>query len=146
MSFYFAYGSNMCSTRLRRRVGEVGVVGCGHVVGYIHRFNKIGADGSAKGNLVITDYGVVRGVVYELSRHQLSHLSRYEGGYAPVEVSVQRESVVVTATTFLSHRIDETLQPTDDYLEHYVRGGREHGLEEYLASILPAWFINGEDD
>lgn len=137
-SLYFAYGSNMCRIRLERRVGAVDVVGAAVLTGFRHRFNKLGADGTAKGNIVVAGGARVVGVVYGVSEPQLETLDVHEGGYRRLAVSPAREDAVVEAVTFVALApVLEVAPPSSEYLEFYRRGIDEHGIElAYLAELV----------
>lgn len=137
MRLYFAYGSNMSSARLRRRVGEVDIVGIGTLHGYVHRFDKRGADGSAKGNIVVAPGQRVLGVLYRIDVRQLETLSVYEGGYRRVELRVHHHAGEVDAVSFAAIAPVAGLAPAADYLRHYRRGLREHGMPDaYVREVL----------
>jgi hypothetical protein len=136
---YFAYGSNMSSARLEARVGEVRVMGWSSVVGYRHAFNKHGADGTAKGNIVRDPAATVHGVVFEISIQQLEVLTVHEGGYRAVELRALHcgSGVEHVVRSFEAVRPVDGLEPTVEYLDHYRRGMDEHGLPDaYRALIL----------
>ena len=138
---YFAFGSNLSSTRLRARIGDVVVVGVATLPDHRHLFNKHGNDDTAKGNIEMAPGEVVIGVLYEITVAQLETLVAIESGYERVTVSVTRETATIDAVTFRAVRLADHLAPTREYLDHYVHGVREHGIEEgYLEGILPAWY------
>lgn len=139
MLLYFAYGSNMSTARLEARVGRVCALGWSSVPGYRHAFNKHGADGTAKGNIVPAPSATVHGVLFEISTAQLDVLARHEGGYRQLEIEVvhRASSSVRAARSFEAIAPVDGLAPTPDYLDHYRRGIEEHGLPEaYRALIL----------
>lgn len=135
---YFAYGSNMSRLRLEARIGSVVVLGGWRAEGFVHRFNKLGADGTAKGNIVPAPGSVVHGVLFGLLPPQLESLRRYEGGYLERPIGVVRGEEALRAITFVACAPrDELPPPSDEYLAHYRRGAAQHGLpKEYLATIL----------
>lgn len=139
MPYYFAYGSNMSSLRLRRRVGPLIDHGWAMLHDFAHLFDKRGADGTAKGNVVRRPGSVVHGVLYELEPSQLEKLDRYEGGYARIEIEVNLHAGRIFALTYTAHAAQraEGLEPARSYLDHYLRGAEEHRLPgEYLERIL----------
>jgi len=145
---YFAYGSNMSSERLTARVGSVQDRGRAQAYGWRHCFNKRGADGTAKGNIVTAHpRSVVHGVVYELDDAQWAALVGYEGGYHTIAIEVRGaqwlEQVAVlpaggvTVRTFTALTPIAGLAPTAEYLRHYARGMSEHDINsDYRARIL----------
>ncbi len=148
---YFAYGSNMSRERLERRTGRAGVAGVAMLCEYAHAFNKLGLDGSAKGNVMAAPGLVVYGVVYELTRLQFHHLASFEGGYRRIDVTVEllvHPQVPRTAVTFEADHPFAGIRPTAAYVSYYEQGMREHGLpRDYIASILAqadhAWPATG---
>ena len=67
-------------------------------------------------------------------------LDKIEGlgnGYAEREVVVLSESgAAFEAVTYFATNIDASLKPRDWYVEHVLRGAREHGLPpEYISEI-----------
>jgi len=132
----------MSSSRLALRIGEVRIVGAAHVRGYAHRFNKRGKDGTAKGNMLAEGEERIWGVLYEVDEGQLRALDGFEGGYQrrTVEV-VARSGDLITSWGYVGFELDDSLEPTREYLAHYVAGAREHELPEpYLRQILPSWY------
>ncbi len=64
---YFAYGSNLLSTRLTARCPSARVVGVAMTADWTVSFTKPGGDGSGKAGLVQRQGAVQPGVVYELA-------------------------------------------------------------------------------
>lgn len=133
---YFAYGSNMCSHRLRTRVGEVRVVGRVHLPGYEHGFTKLGTDGTGKGNIERRDRRVVHGVLYQLSDRQFEVLAGFETGYVQREVATHVWGSTHVARTFVAEPPTGPLEPSPEYLTHYLRGMDEHGLPGRWRRII----------
>ena len=52
---YFAYGSNMFTYRLEKRVGRVEIIGIGKLSKHSLLFNKVSTDGSLKANITPND-------------------------------------------------------------------------------------------
>ena len=50
---YFAYGSNMFTYRLEKRIGKVKVIGVAKLEQYIFEYSKESKDGSLKANIFI---------------------------------------------------------------------------------------------
>lgn len=83
---YFAYGSNMSTQRLTRRLELVEQGRVAQLKGYRIAFNKRG-DRGGKTNIVQGGANdVVPGVVFTLTRAQFETLSGHEGGYAKRKV------------------------------------------------------------
>ena len=142
MPRYFAYGSNMNLGRLTARVGKVEVVGTATLTGYRHLFNKLGSDGTAKGNVEVEPSGMVWGVLYSVSYRQLEVLDAHEGGYNRLDIRVALScGARFAAMTYRSRKTDPRLRPTPEYLQHYLVGAAQHELpEDYMRAILPPWY------
>jgi cation transport regulator ChaC len=139
---YFAYGSNMSSARLRRRVPSAVPVGRARLPAYRLCFRKRGRDGSAKCDIhTASDAGAaVWGVVYRIHPDEKPHLDAAEDlhrGYAIREVEVRLSpDRQIRAFTYYALQTDHRLQPFAWYREHVLRGAREHALPaDYVAMI-----------
>lgn len=141
---YFAYGSNMCAGRLRRRVPSAAAQRAGKVPSYTFKFNKRSTDGSAKGNVFFTGNprDVVWGVIFEINCQEKVALDEAEGvghGYHEQAVSVLDD----TGNSFEAFMyvadhdsIDNRLQPYSWYKHFVIEGARQHGLpQNYVARI-----------
>lgn len=130
--YYFAYGSNMLTSRLVDRVGAVTTVGNAMLSGYSFRFNKPSLDGSGKANLVETKDCTVPGVLFQLIDKQLENLDKYEGApnhYARTNVEVKIDSKTYSAITYLAtskYSRKFSIKPSDEYLSLIVEGAKEH--------------------
>jgi AIG2-like family len=139
---YFAYGSNLSTQRLAARVPSARAVSVAMLRGHRLEFHKIGKDGSAKCDVASTgdSNDVVYGVVFAIPLSEKAMLDGIEGlgyGYAEKEVVVLSESgAAFEAVTYYATSIDASLKPVDWYVEHVLRGAREHGLPaEYISGI-----------
>ena len=141
-ALYFAYGSNMPTTRLRARVASARPRGAARLDGWRLRLDKHGRDGSAKANLAQQASGVVWGVVFQLDAAELGTLDRFEGGYRRVQLQV--ELVAGPRLEVLGYVSDpRTPLPVafDWYRDLLVAGAREHRLPPtWVAGLagLPA--------
>lgn len=141
--YYFAYGSNMSSPRLKARLPEAKPLGHGMASGFEVIFHKRGfVDGSGKCGLIHCDreQAVVHGVVFELPVSTKPSLDRIEGvghGYDCIELSVQHFTLgTIPCQSYLATALDESLLPYDWYLEHVMAGAREHELPgDYLNKL-----------
>ena len=137
MPLYFAYGSNLSSVRLRDRLGDVGVIGVALLPRYRHWFDKYGADGTAKGNIVVASNSRVLGVLYQIDEAQLSRLRKFEGGYRQIDVRIECGQTLATAVSFEAITRVSGLAPSREYLGYYEQGMREHGLpDDYRLELL----------
>jgi len=139
--YYFAYGSNMSSRRLRARVPSARKVGNAVLERHSLRFHKAGrVDGSAKCDAFVRDdvTEVIHGVVYDIAEQEKTCLDRVEGpGYALKEAAVTLDTGErVTAFLYYATDIDASLHPWNWYREHVLAGAREHALpEQYVEAI-----------
>ena len=150
---YFAYGSNMSTARIRRRVGSATVVSRALLPEHRLQFHKKGADGSAKCDIEHTHspHDIVHGVVFQVHERDMQLLDRYEGlgnGYEKKPVTIHLpDGSTRTATTYYATHIDASLQPYHWYREHVLRGAREHGLpHEHIAVIEAVASIADPDE
>ncbi|MFW5966517.1 MAG: gamma-glutamylcyclotransferase family protein [Persicimonas sp.] len=130
---YFAYGSNMLTERLRRRVPSAHPIGSARLDDWALRFHKHGQDGSAKCNIVKADGGVVHGVIFEIEPGERYLLDEAEGlgcGYELARVDVHREGREHDAFCYVAseHYIEPSLAPFEWYLDFVRHGAAEHGL------------------
>jgi gamma-glutamylcyclotransferase len=132
---YFAYGSNLLTTRLAARCASARVVATAVTEGWTVNFTKPGADGSGKAGLVEQAATRHPGVVYEIASHEMPVLDRFEGvghGYSrtdafPVTLAGGER---LNVSTYVPLRHDATLKPFDWYLALCVAGAHEHGFDE----------------
>jgi gamma-glutamylcyclotransferase len=143
---YFAYGSNMLTSRLQARCPSARGGRVATADNHSLSFFKRGRDGSGKGTLVPdTRVGQrVVGVVFELDERELSQLDHFEGagaGYDRVQrfrVRTETGSGGLDAFTYIAGEgyLDPGLKPFDWYLSLVVAGAREYALpEDYVAVI-----------
>jgi len=138
---YFAYGSNLCSARLRGRVPSAEVRGVAFASGFTLRLDKRGADGSGKANLHRSHGGRVWGVVYALDAADWPLLDACEPGYARIGIAVSLGDRQVAVQTYRSDHITASPVGASWYKQLILDGAREHGLPpEWCAALqaLPA--------
>ncbi len=138
---YFAYGSNMLTERLVRRVPSARPLGPARVQGHQLRFHKIGTDGSGKGDLFQTEDPAhhTHGVVFQFAQAQLERLHAAEGlgyGYDFKWLEVESEQGQLRALTYVATRIQGDLAPYDWYLGLVLGGALEHGLPDHYIEHL----------
>lgn len=146
----FAYGSNMCTGRLRARVPSTRVVGAGTLPGHVLRFHKRGADGSAKANAARTDdpRAALPGVVFEIDPAHERELDRHEGGYHAAPVTVHLAGGVAQASCYFAEAaaIVDGLVPFTWYRRYVLAGALEHRLAAaHVAAILAVDAIDDPD-
>jgi len=140
---YFAYGSNMLTTRLSARVDSVSNPRRYALSSYKLCFNKRSADGSAKCNIMRSDKpgDVVHGVIFDIDEEQIPNLDQYEGvgyGYTKKQfrLCIDRIEHDVLAYIADANYIDDTLVLYKWYLDLIVAGAEEHGLPRDYASAI----------
>jgi cation transport regulator ChaC len=143
---YFAYGSNMLSSRLIARCNSARVLGAATAKNHTTEFSKPSKDKSGKATLN-SSVGLdvhTHGVLFEIKKAELQSLDKAEGaGYGYVRndtFSVVRcgDSEAVTAVTYIANKPQAELRPFDWYLALVVAGALEHELENYHVDSLLA--------
>lgn len=143
---YFAYGSNMATSRLRQRAPSATPVAIGHLPGHVLRWHKLGRDGSGKCDACaagVSPEDAVWGVLFDIDRAEKRQLDAAEGlgiGYDERVVHVQTDAGKRCAVTYQAkpERIDPTLRPREWYKAYVLAGAREHGLPAAYVAQLAA--------
>ncbi len=139
---YFAYGSNMLTARLRRRVPTAQPVGLALLQGHILRFHKVGQDGSGKCDVHKSPDGQhhVWGVVFNIAHGEKPLLDLAEGvgaGYECKQVELETaEGAGTNAFTYYATHTDDKLAPFEWYAAFVIAGAIEHGLPSQYISDL----------
>ncbi|MFS8840446.1 gamma-glutamylcyclotransferase family protein [Synechococcus sp. W55.2] len=141
--WYFAYGSNLDAQQMGHRAVDFKEARRARLQGYRLTFNKRGNDGTGKANIVRDPSGVVWGVAYLCSSDRLERMDRYEGipggHYRRQQVQLRSdEGEVIEAMTYVAGDsfIDDSLIPSEGYLQGILKGAREHGLPpDYIHQI-----------
>ena len=134
----------MSVSRLRQRVPSALVLGVAILRGHRLAFHKVGRDGSAKCNARMTGRQAddVHGVLYRMDAGHKTRLDAAEGlgrGYEEKAVRVHlHDGRILTGFTYFATHIDTGLLPYAWYLEHVIRGAREHGLPRSYTMALAA--------
>ncbi len=141
---YFAYGSNMCIGRLRKRVPSAQFVRAAKLSEHSFRFHKRSKDKSAKADAFYTGRpeDTVFGVVFEFDPGHKPGLDEAEGlgqGYVEKDVTVidkdNREHEVFTYVADQAHIVAD-LPPYSWYTRFVIEGALQHGLPtDYIARI-----------
>jgi gamma-glutamylcyclotransferase len=143
---YFAYGSNMCTGRLRCRVPSAQFVCVAKLPGHTFRFQKRSTDGSAKGDALETGdaQDVVWGVVFDIADREKPALDDAEGmgaGYLEKTATVIDEAGQEHQGSLYyadAGHIDAAWQPYSWYKHFVVDGARQHALPgTYVDAIAP---------
>ncbi|OCQ20095.1 hypothetical protein A7985_16785 [Pseudoalteromonas luteoviolacea] len=137
---YFAYGSNVSTKRLLKRLPHAQCQGIAELIGYELTFNMLSTDGSAKCDIACTETTAnsVFGVVYTLSKEELSILDsiegvRYDRASKPVRL---KSGEVITAHCYIANTFDPEQLPFSWYKQHVLNGAREHDFpHSYIEKI-----------
>jgi gamma-glutamylcyclotransferase (GGCT)/AIG2-like uncharacterized protein YtfP len=142
----FAYGSNMCTARLRARVPSARPVGRAFLPRHTLRFHKRGwRDGSGKCDAFPSgDAGAgMWGVVYRIDPTEKPALDRIEGlgrGYEEKRVTVTDPAGRIhQAWAYHAHRsaIDPNAVPFGWYRDLVLAGAAEHHLpDDYVRRLI----------
>ena len=142
--YYFAYGSNMLTERLKanNRCPGAKVCGCAVAEGAIIEFSKRSVDGSGKATLARAAGQQTSGVLFNIPNEQSQALDRVEGarnGYHRCKTfPVHRygSDAIVEAVTYIAKSPKANLKPYDWYLALIIAGAKQHGLgDDYIAKL-----------
>lgn len=151
-TLYFAYGSNMCTGRLTRRVPSAAPLFAAKLSQHRLMFHKRSDDGSGKGDAEYTggENDFVWGVVFEISTTEKPTLDRYEGlgrGYSEKTVSVATGAgKTYTAIMYYANDTDPKLRPYSWYLRFVLDGAKQHGLPADYVSAIETTVANEDPD
>ena len=133
--FYFAYGSNMWQSQMRRRCPQRRLLGLAELAGYRWIINSRGF-----ANIVAELRGRVLGVLYAISATDEAALDRFEGvalgHYRKEEVAVRQGGESLCALVHIDAITAEGL-PQPEYI-HRINaaiGDAQHP-EVYVASVI----------
>lgn len=145
---YFAYGSNMLTSRLRERCPSAQPIGMATLPGYALKWHKRSKkDGSGKCDVVKDAAATVCGVLFEIDCSEKPVLDRAEGlgnGYEQADFTVLRDTQPITARAYVATDIDDSLKPLKWYRDFVVDGAVEHGLPEaYIAALKAVEIMQG---
>ncbi len=141
---YFAYGSNMSTARLRKRMLSCKPLGVATLLGHTLRFHKHSMDKSGRCNAFASgnDNSVI-GVLFTFDPVDRAKLDEAEGvgsGYEHAMVTVindkgRRRKVFTYLAT--PDYIDDGLKPYGWYKNLVLAGSKEHRLPlEYIAEYI----------
>lgn len=150
----FAYGSNMCSKRLKKRISSAKFVAKGFVKRHKIAFHKTSKDGSGKADCYFTGNAQdkVWGVVLEITDDEKIILDKYEGlgdGYTEKTIDVICEGKIYKTQVYIaeSKHIDDSLKPYDWYLNYVIGGAQEFCLPlPYIENILKRIVVTIDSD
>lgn len=138
--YYFAYGSNLLTVRIRARIPSARIETAAALAGFRMVFNKRGADGSAKCNILPGDESdAVHGVIWRISVAEKAALDAVEGPayytWWHMLPAAGRDYPVFTYVTRPGMTADDR-KPYDWYRAFVIAGAREHRLPpEYVDTL-----------
>ena len=140
--YYFAYGSNMLTTRLFRRCQGASFVACADALHHAIEFSKLSKDKSGKATLRRITGARTSGVLFKIPITELDRLDQCEGvgnGYERCDafpVRLLDDSEIVKATTYLANSPDSSLKPYDWYIALVIAGASEHRIsDDYIGEL-----------
>jgi hypothetical protein len=142
--YYFAYGSNMLTTRLRPRCPSARLIGHAEALDYRIEFSKKSIDTSGKATLLRREGSdhFTGGVLFEIDKAELPNLDKAEGvGYGykrhdEFPIRLEQDAKTMNAVTYLATEVDVSLKPFDWYLALVIAGALEHGLaDEHITQL-----------
>lgn len=134
---YFAYGSNMSTERLQKRVPSAKPIGRAKLPDKRLVCNKKSKDGSGKANLTDKTGVIVWGVLYEIDEIELDKLDEVESGYARMLMKVMTDQgSLVEAHVYVSSELTDDAQPYNWYKKAIIDGARQHHLPESYVEYL----------
>lgn len=147
---YFAYGSNMLTSRLVARCASAKAIGLAYADGYAFAYAKRSLDTSGKGALVPSASARAHGVLFSIDEAEKAILDRFEGpGYACLrgfDVVRVRDGTSLIATTYLAKEQVSELVPYDWYAALILAGAKEHGLLEHAPDFLNGFTWSADPD
>ncbi|GBC75592.1 hypothetical protein HRbin06_00911 [archaeon HR06] len=131
MIWYFAYGSNLNLSRLKRRIGEWKESHKAILEGYRLTFRNGVADIEEKDN------SRVYGAVYLITEDQLKRLDKYEGPkYKKIMVKVKVNGKEINAIAYYMREKAKFRKPHPSYLNIILEGLKDHGYSEDIIKIV----------
>ena len=139
--YYFAYGSNMNSARMKERGLAFTDSLKGVMKGYRLAFNKKAWDHPARSyaNIVYDPASLVEGVLYELTdEHQIQLMDPFEGAprlYSRDIFSIETTKGAIHSWVYVANKamIADGLKPDRWYLDHLLEGKSLLSPEYYQA-------------
>jgi len=133
----FAYGSNMCTRRMKDRVSSAKPLGFAKFLNKRLVCNKKSDDGSGKANLEKAAGDTAWGVLYEMDSAELGKLDDYEKGYKRVSLDVETEQgALESAWVYISSKLTDDPRPYEWYKELMINGALEHHLSSFYIERL----------
>jgi gamma-glutamylcyclotransferase len=124
---YFAYGSNMLSSRIIKRAPSAKAVGRAALYDWCVNFSKKSKDGSGKANLFQKTGFTTWGGLYKISADEINKLDKVEKGYTRVAVNVRKDDgEIVDAETYIANDLIDDPVAFDSYKQMLISGAIEH--------------------
>jgi len=138
--WYFAYGSNLDTEGMRKRVGSWYDLKKALLRGYKLVFNVYSSSWrGGVANIVEDSQSVVYGAAYLLDEEQLQKLDRYEGVphlYQRRKVVIELEGKPVEAFVYIGSNPRQALTPSNEYIALMLRGLKKLGYpDEVLKQV-----------
>ena len=150
---YFAYGSNLCLTRLQTRVPGACFLGLASLCEHEVRWHKRSIDGSGKLSIVrsAAANAAVLGALFTIPEEEKSDLDQAEGlgdGYEYARITVRSVDGLVDAWTYVASasHINESLQPYSWYRDLVVSGATSLGVPARYVETLAACEVWSDPD
>ena len=132
---YFAYGSNLIVERITERLGKVKFLGTASIENWCLRFNKLGADGSGKCNIIESQGEFVYGIIYQISARQKEKLDEFERGYKTICLQIPLVGNCVSYTA-IEITDDSLYTPYDWYRKLVLTGAKRYRFPaQYIATL-----------
>lgn len=129
---YFAYGSNMLTTRIADRCPSAKRITSAYAKDHELVFEKRSVDKSGKATLVRAKGNNCPGVIFEINATERAALEEFEGpGYVRNESFpvIRADGTAGTVATYLAQEVAAGLKPYDWYLALILAGCEEHELD-----------------
>lgn len=134
---YFAYGSNMNTTRLQSRIPSAKFLCCARLQDMCLIFNKKSVDGSGKANILNKPDGIVWGAMFEVDSEQMEQLDNIEKGYDRIQVEAINDiNKNIRSYTYISNELTNDPRPYKWYKDLIISGAREHHLPDSYIDYI----------
>lgn len=145
MPAYFAYGSNLDVTQMRRRCPSAETLGVGILRDYRLAFSRFSRTrGCGVADIVACDGEAVWGLVYDISEDDLTgSLDRYEGypsNYTRLVLAIEMAAGgSLDAWAYSVVEKDEHVEPDRFYLDIMRTAAAEHGFPAAYRALLDSF-------
>lgn len=138
--YYFAFGSNINTERLKERSVNFVDIKSGFIKGYKLAFDKkaLGKQGQTYANIQKSENSIVEGILYEVSEQCIKNLDKFEGvpnHYIRKEIDVFTKNEIVKAWVYIANeKMLSEGKPSKEYLSHLL-SGKEWLSESYYKGL-----------